>query len=284
MRCASGTIRGSAREHAGDVRVDLADVGTEDGRQGHRSGVRAAAAERGDLPLHRDALEAGHDRAPVPAARAWRRRSPLTSRILARVWSVSVMMPTWLPVKEAASTPRSARAMTSSDMEIRSPVLTSMSYSRGGWVRADGVGQVDQVVGRLAHGADHGDDVGALAACPGDVVGHGTDPVGVADRGAAELLHDQWHPDEATDCAPAPWPPAAASRLAAEARRRPVGPGGRSGAPRGSGRVSGRAKRQESPPARGQGGAAGRRGQAAEAPQADPQRRSSSWWSPASSW
>ena len=43
------------------------------------------------------------------------------------------MMPAWLPVNEAASTPSSARAMHSRDMEIRSPVLTSMSYSRGGW-------------------------------------------------------------------------------------------------------------------------------------------------------
>ncbi len=69
-----------------------------------------------------------------PAASASRRRSPLTSLILALVWSLSVMIPTWLPVNEAPSIPRSARAMTSSDMEIRSPVLTSMSYSRGGWV------------------------------------------------------------------------------------------------------------------------------------------------------
>jgi hypothetical protein len=44
------------------------------------------------------------------------------------------MMPTWLPVNEAASTPNSASAMHRSDMEIRSPVLTSMSYSRGGWI------------------------------------------------------------------------------------------------------------------------------------------------------
>ena len=70
----------------------------------------------------------------LPAARASRRRSRLTSRILARVWSLSVMMPAWLPVKEWPRRRGPARAMTSSDMEIRSPALTSMSYSRGGWV------------------------------------------------------------------------------------------------------------------------------------------------------
>ena len=44
------------------------------------------------------------------------------------------MMPTWLPVNDDASTPRSDKAMTSRAIEMRSPVLTSMSYSRGGWV------------------------------------------------------------------------------------------------------------------------------------------------------
>ncbi len=58
---------------------------------------------------------------------------------------------------------------------------------------AHAVGQVDQVVGGLAHGADHGHHIGALAAGPGDVVGHGTDPVGVADRRPSEFLDDQWH-------------------------------------------------------------------------------------------
>ena len=71
---------------------------------------------------------------------------------------------------------------------------------------------MDEVVGGLAHGADHGHDLGALPAGPGDVVGHGTDPVGVADRGAPEFLDDQWHPDEATDCAPARSPRGASRR------------------------------------------------------------------------
>ena len=49
------------------------------------------------------------------------------------MWSVSVRIPAWLPVKDVAGTPRSASAMQSRDIEIRSPELTSMSYSRGGW-------------------------------------------------------------------------------------------------------------------------------------------------------
>ena len=52
----------------------------------------------------------------------------------------------------------------------------------------------------------------------------------------------------------------------------PPAPVGDPSPPPGLGRVSGRAQREESPPARGQGGAAGRRGSEPEAPQADPQR------------
>ena len=72
--------------------------------------------------------------ATLPAARASRTRSPLTSRIFALPWTVSVMMPTWLPVKLTAGTPRSARAIVSRAAETRSPVVSSMSISRPGRV------------------------------------------------------------------------------------------------------------------------------------------------------
>ena len=45
------------------------------------------------------------------------------------------MMPTWLPVKLTASTPRSESAIVSSDADTRSPVVSSMSSSRPGCVR-----------------------------------------------------------------------------------------------------------------------------------------------------
>ena len=44
------------------------------------------------------------------------------------------MMPTWLPVKLIASTPRSLSAIVSSAAETRSPVVSSMSISRPGCV------------------------------------------------------------------------------------------------------------------------------------------------------
>ena len=54
--------------------------------------------------------------------------------IFALPWVVSVMMPTWLPVKLTASIPRSASAIVSSAADTRSPVVSSMSISRPGRV------------------------------------------------------------------------------------------------------------------------------------------------------
>ena len=111
---------------------------------------------------------------------------------------VSVMMPAWLPVNEAAGTPSSASAMHSRDIEIRSPAVSSMSSSRPGPHSAHVLGEADEPVGGLAHGADHDDDIGATAPCAGDMVRDGTDAVGVADRGPAELLDNEGHARQPT--------------------------------------------------------------------------------------
>ena len=78
-------------------------------------------------------------------------------------WAVSVMMPTWLPVKLTASTPRSARAIVNSAADTRSPVVSSMSISRPGRVVDTCDGEGDQVVGGLAHRRDDDHDVVAVA-------------------------------------------------------------------------------------------------------------------------
>ena len=86
MRCASGTRRGVGGEDPGDVGVDLADVGLEHGGQGHRGGVdpprpRVVISRSIETPWNPATT------GTLPSASASRRRSPLTSRILARVWS-----------------------------------------------------------------------------------------------------------------------------------------------------------------------------------------------------
>ncbi len=58
-------------------------------------------------------------------------RSALTSSMRARVWEVSVTIPAWEPVREMASWPRSLMTMAASAQEMRSPVDSSMSISRG---------------------------------------------------------------------------------------------------------------------------------------------------------
>ncbi len=52
-------------------------------------------------------------------------------------------------------------------------------------------GQIEQLVGLLAHGADDHDDLVAAPPGPGHVVGHAAYAIGVGDRGAPELLHEQ---------------------------------------------------------------------------------------------
>ena len=59
--------------------------------------------------------------------------------------------------------------------------------------RRDVVGQADEVVGELAHGRHHHDDVVSRRPGPRDVIGDGSDAFGVADGRATELLNDQRH-------------------------------------------------------------------------------------------
>ena len=59
--------------------------------------------------------------------------------------------------------------------------------------RADLVGQVEQLVGGVAHRGDHDDHVVAGLAGGDDALGHPLDPLGVGDGGTAVLLHHQCH-------------------------------------------------------------------------------------------
>ena len=98
-------------------------------------------------------------------------RPGVTSMIRALPWAESVMTPAWLPVKERASWPRSSIAMASSAMEMRSPAVSSMSSSRAGGQRRDLLGEVEQLVGGVAHGGDDHDDVVAGLAGVDDAAG-----------------------------------------------------------------------------------------------------------------
>ena len=88
---------------------------------------------------------------------SWMRRAR-TSTIFAWPCTVSVTIPACEPVSEIASAPRSWIAIAASAHEIRSPTEISMSSSRGFGRGGDLVGEADEVVGRVAHRREHGDD------------------------------------------------------------------------------------------------------------------------------
>ena len=126
--------------------------------QGDGGGVRAAAAERRDVVVLVDALEAGDD---DDLALVQGLPHALGGDLLMRalVCVLSVTMPTWAPVKLMAGSPSAWMAMAIRAMEICSPVARSMSISRAGGCSLISLGQLDQLVGGVAAGADDDDDL-----------------------------------------------------------------------------------------------------------------------------
>ena len=176
------------RVDAGDVGVDLADLGAERGGDGDRARVRAAAAERRDVAAR--CCETPWKPATstmLSSSSAALMRSARTSRISALVCDSSVTIPACEPVSEIARWPRSLIAIAHSAQEMRSPVESSMSISRGSGVGGDLLGHRDQLVGRLAARRQHGDDAVARFALLDDPPRGALDALGVGDRGAAEL-------------------------------------------------------------------------------------------------
>ena len=183
-------------EDAVDVGVDLADVGAQRGGQRDRGGVRAAAAQRGDvLGVLADALESGdqHDQRPRRARRC--SRPGVTSMILALPWVPVVITPACEPVNERACAPERLdghRHQRVGDALAGGQQHVHLARRRR---RAHLLGQVQQVVGGVAHRRDHDDDVVALLLGLDDALGDAADPVGVGHRRSAVLLHDERHVD-----------------------------------------------------------------------------------------
>ncbi len=184
---------GIRAEDAVHVGVDLADVGVQGGGQGDRGGVRPAAAQGGDVPgVLADALEPGdqHD-------------APLVERFLQ-------------PAGRDLEDLRVAVGAGGDDAGLRAGErarLRSQRFDRHGHQRvgdalaggqqhvelprrrgrAHLLRQVHQVVGGVAHGGDHHDDVVPLLLGRDDALGDAADPIGVGHRGSAVLLHDERH-------------------------------------------------------------------------------------------
>ena len=189
-------VRHDARvggEDAVDVGVDLADVGLQRGGQRDGGGVRAAAAQRGDvLAVLADALEAGdqHDQALVE-----RRPQPAGGDV--DDLGVAVGAGGDHAGLRAGERPGlgAERLDGHRDQRVGDPLTRGQQHVHlpRGRGRADLPGQVEQVVGGVAHRGDHHDDVVALLLGLDDALGDAADPLGVGHRGSAVLLHDERH-------------------------------------------------------------------------------------------
>ena len=180
-------------EDAVDVGVDLADVGLERGRQRDRGGVGAAAAEGGDLlGLLADALEAGHDHDVALVDRA---ADPTGRDVEDLGLAVDVvgdhagLRAGERPGREAEVGDRH-RNQRHRDPLARGQQHVELTRRRQ---RAHLGGEIEQLVGAVAHGGDRDDDVVAGLLGVGDATGHALDGVGVGQRRAAVLLHDNAH-------------------------------------------------------------------------------------------
>ena len=116
-------------------------------------------------------------------------RSARTSMIRALVWEESVTIPAWEPVSEIAWWPRSWIAIAQSAQEIRSPVESSMSISRG-----SGRSEISSASATSSSVVLPRAESTATTWLPG--LARGDDPprgaldlLGAGDRGAAELHH-----------------------------------------------------------------------------------------------
>ena len=130
-----------------------------------------------------------------PALRAVWIRPGVTSMMRALPWTASVMTPAWLPVKERASWPRLAMAMASRAIEMRSPLVSSMSSSRpgGSGVTWFARSRSSSVVSPMAETTTTYRAAG-LAGLD-DPAGDTLDALRVRHGGAAVLLHHQAHGD-----------------------------------------------------------------------------------------
>ncbi len=113
--------------------------------------------------------------------------------ILALPWVPVVITPACDPVNERACAPSESMAIATSALEIRSPAVSSMSNLPRRRRRADLPGQIEQVVGGIAHRRNDDDHVVSGLLGLDDAFGDAADPLGVGHRGSAVLLYDERH-------------------------------------------------------------------------------------------
>ena len=190
------------RIDAVDVRIDLARLRPERGRERDGAGVRAAAAERRDPALAVHPLEAGDDR-----------HRPRRERLLeplhvhpddARPSVGAVGLDAHLVAEEGAGGDpdllegergeRGRDLLAGRDQGVALPIVR-----RG----CDGARQAEEPVRLARHGAHHDDHLVPSRPARGDPLCHRADAIHVGDGGPPELLHHERHRssrDTASSC------------------------------------------------------------------------------------
>ena len=112
-----------------------------------------------------------------------------TSRMRAFVCEVSVTMPACEPVSEIARWPRSLIAIAHSAHEIRSPVDSSMSISRGSGVGETSSAEAISSSVVLPRAESTATTCWPCSRAPDDAARGALDPLGIRHGGPAELHH-----------------------------------------------------------------------------------------------
>ena len=182
-------------EDAVHVGVDLADVGAQRRGQRHSGGVRAAAAQGGDIPgALADALESGdqHDQPLVKRGLQSGRGDIDDLGLAVGAGGDDAGLRTGERAGLSAQRFDGHRHQRVGDALTGRQQHVQLAGRRG---RAHLLGQLQQTVGGVAHRRDHHDDVVALLLGLDDAFGDPADPFGVGHRRSAVLLHDERHVD-----------------------------------------------------------------------------------------
>src|SRR5271169_3962718 len=175
-----------------DIGVDLTLVGFQCGGERDTRGIRAATAQRRDIALGVDALEAGNDHnRPLGKVLAQRRDVDVKNT---RLGECAVGQDAHLPAGVALRL--QAQFMQGDGEQADRHLLAG----RGDYVelarigtRGELAGEREEAVGFATHRRHHDHKLVPLAMEPGDAPGDVLYPFGAPNRRAAVFLHDQSH-------------------------------------------------------------------------------------------
>ena len=178
--------------YAVHVGVDLAQIGMEGRRQGHRRGVRAAPAQGGDVAVLVDALEPGHqhDLVLVQLGLDALGLDALDAGVAVSGIGVHARLPAGEGDHLIAHPLNGHGAQGDGDLLAGGQEHIHLPL---GGVGIELLGLGDQVVGGVPLGGEHHHHAVALLIGLGDDPGHVAHAVRVGDRAAAEFLYNQCH-------------------------------------------------------------------------------------------